>query len=315
MSRRVTDTGTPRRGRSQAWLAKPERGSLSLLRAMTALSLRCGRRLSRPVLYLIVLYYWLAAPATARHIRCYQQRVLTHRPRARDRFVQLLSFATCVHDRVFLLNDRFTHFVFEAYNEALLQRALARGTGCLLMGAHLGSFEVARSFGRQHPQVSVAMAMYAENARKINAVLAAINPHSVPSILPLGSIDAMLQIRARLDAGAFVGMLADRTLGDEPVVHLNFLGSSAPFPLGPWRAAALMRRPVLFIAGIYCGGNRYRIVVDEVADFTLTERDEREAAIQAAVARYVEILEGYCRLCPYNWFNFFDFWHEQPSAN
>jgi predicted LPLAT superfamily acyltransferase len=76
-----------------------------------------------------------------------------------------------------------------------------------------------------------------------------------------------------------------------------------------------MRRPVLFIAGIYCGGNRYRIVVDEVADFTLTERDEREAAIQAAVARYVEILEGYCRLCPYNWFNFFDFWHEQPSAN
>jgi predicted LPLAT superfamily acyltransferase len=24
--------------------------------------------------------------------------------------------------------------------------------------------------------------------------------------------------------------------------------------------------------------------------------------------RYVERLEHYCRLAPYNWFNFYDFW-------
>lgn len=295
-------------------MAKPERGSLRLLRLMAALSLRCGRRLSRPVLFLIVAYYWLAAPATARHLRRYQRRVLTHRPRSRDRFAHLLSFATCVHDRVFLLNDRYDEFVIDASNEALLAGALAKGSGCLLMGAHLGSFEIARSFGRQHPEVSVAMAMYAENARKIGAVLAALNPRSVPAIIPLGNMDAMLQIRARLDAGAFVGMLADRTLGDEPVLQLDFLGAKAPFPLGPWRAAALLRRPVLFMAGLYCGGNRYRIVVDEIADFTATERDTREAAIHAALARYVGILEGYCRRYPYNWFNFYDFWHEQAAA-
>lgn len=305
--------GAPRRRNPQAWVAKPERGSLRLLRAMTALSLRCGRRLTRPVLFLIVSYYWLAGPATARHIRLYQRRVLEHRPRARDRFAQLLSFASCVHDRVFLLNDRYADFEIEVHNEVLLERALAQGRGCLLMGAHLGSFEITRSFGVRRPQVAVAMAMYAENARKISAVLAAINPRSVPTIIPLGHIDAMLQIRARLDAGAFVGMLADRTLGDEPTVQLEFLGSRAPFPLGPWRAAALMRRPVLFIAGLYCGANRYRIVVDEVADFTGMEAAGRQQAIQAAVVRYVDILQGYCRQYPYNWFNFFDFWHEQSS--
>ena len=311
----MPSSSTPQRRNAQAWVAKPESGTLGLLRAMTALSLRCGRRLSRQVLYLIVCYYWLAAPATARHIRRYQRRVLTHPPRARDRFAQLLSFATCVHDRVFLLNDRFAGFELEVHNENLLQRVLAQGSGCFLMGAHLGSFEITRSFGAQHPQVAVAMAMYAENARKISAVLAAINPRSQLAIIPLGSIDAMLQIRARLEAGAFVGMLADRTLGDEPVVELEFLGSSALFPLGPWRAAALMRRPVLFVAGLYCGANRYRIVVDEVADFTATEPAGRQAAIQDAVIRYVKILEGYCRQYPYNWFNFFDFWHEQSSSH
>jgi len=61
------------------------------------------------------------------------------------------------------------------------------------------------------------MAMYEENARKINAVLAAINPRVVPDIVSLGRIDAMLNIAQRLDRGAFVGVLADRTLGHEPV--------------------------------------------------------------------------------------------------
>ena len=27
------------------------------------------------------------------------------------------------------------------------------------------------------------------------------------------------------------------------------------------------------------------------------------------VARYVALLEAYCRSDPYNWFNFYDFWH------
>jgi predicted LPLAT superfamily acyltransferase len=313
MSPHVPDSGAPRRRNAQAWVAKPERGNLSLLRAMTVLSLRMGRRLTRPLLYLIVCYYWLTAPATARHIRRFQRRALKTPPHARDRFRQLLGFATCVHDRVFLLNDRYADFAIDVHNEALLERVLAQGRGCLLMGAHLGSFEITRSFGRQRPQVAVAMAMYAENARKISAVLAAINPRCSLAIIPLGNIDAMLQIQARLDAGEFVGMLADRTLGDEAVVQLNFLGSPAPFPLGPWRAAALLRRPVLFIAGLYCGGNRYRIVVDEIADFSTIPAAGRQQASHAAVVRYVEILDDYCRQYPYNWFNFFDFWHEQTS--
>ena len=31
--------------------------------------------------------------------------------------------------------------------------------------------------------------------------------------------------------------------------------------------------------------------------------------IAAAIQRYVALLEKYCRSDPYNWFNFFDFWH------
>ncbi len=299
---------------AQAWATQPERGNLRLLRAMRTLSLRCGRSLSRIVLILVVVYYWLRPGPTAGHIARFQRRALARRPSGRDLFSQLLAFATCVHDRVYFLDDRFADFCVEVTNEDLLVRCLEHGSGCFLMGAHVGSFEVSHALGRRHPGVAVVMAMYSENARKLSAALAAINPRVVPDIIPLGSMDAMLQVRARLDQGAFVGMLADRTLADEPVLNVDFLGTPAGFPLGPWRAAALLRRPVLFMAGLYCGANRYRIVVEPLADFSHTPASARDSAIHEAIVRYVRVLEAICRSHPYNWFNFYDFWHELPGA-
>jgi predicted LPLAT superfamily acyltransferase len=93
--------------------------------------------------------------------------------------------------------------------------------------------------------------MYEENARKINATLAAINPHLKSDIVSLGRIDAMLNIAERLDHGAFVGVLGDRTLGREPVQAVTVLGERAYLPTGPMRAAAILRCPVFFMAGLY----------------------------------------------------------------
>jgi predicted LPLAT superfamily acyltransferase len=172
----------------------------------------------------------------------------------------------------------------------------------------MGSFEVLRTLGNRQPGLEVAMAMYEHNARKLNAVMAAAKPRNPPEIIALGHVDAMLKIRERLDHGALVGVLADRTLGDEPALAVEFLGARARLPLGPMRAAALLRRRVLFMLGLYRGGRRYRIVFAPLADFTEIPRDARAAAIESAVLRYAALLEQYCRSDPYNWFNFFDFW-------
>jgi hypothetical protein len=76
------------------------------------------------------------------------------------------------------------------------------------------------------------------------------------------------------------------------------------------RAAAALRRPVIFMAGLYCGGNRYRVVFRPLADFSQRGPLTRERAVCAAIERYVALLEEYCRSEPYNWFNFYDFWGE-----
>ena len=47
------------------------------------------------------------------------------------------------------------------------------------------------------------------------------------------------------------------------------------------------------------------------ADFSETPRPERDAAMRTAQLNYVTRLENFCRLAPYNWFNFFDFWQKK----
>jgi predicted LPLAT superfamily acyltransferase len=291
------------------WRTRPERGSLRLLRVMRFISLHAGRRLSRALLYLIASYFFLFAPTARLHARRYLRRALAREPTATDRFRQILSFATMIHDRVYLINARHDLFDITVEGEDVVREAQAKGRGAFLLGAHLGSFEIVSSLGMRHG-LTVAMAMYEANARKINAALAALNPKVPVEIIGLGQLEAMLHIRERLDAGVFVGMLADRSLGDEPACEMPLLGAPAMLPAGPMRAAALMRRPVIFMAGLHRGGNRYHVVFERLADFSAVDARNRDVALSAGLQRYAQLLERCCRSDPYNWYNFYDFWHE-----
>jgi predicted LPLAT superfamily acyltransferase len=296
------------------WVRHRERGSLWLLRIMAFLSLRCGRRASRLILYGIALYFFLFGPSARRHSQNYLRLALGREPEARDRFLQILCFATTIHDRVYLINGQFEKFNISVQGEDMVLAHEPKGRGAMLMGAHMGSFEVMHSLSRRRHGLRVAMAMYEENARKISGILAAINPDWVADIVALGQIDAMLNIAERLDQGAYVGVLADRTLGDEPSQPVTFLGRQAFVPTGPMRAAAILRCPVFFMVGLYRGGNRYHVAFEKVADFSASSVGSRELAVRAAIERYVAVLEQYCRSDPYNWFNFFDFWRQAAPS-
>ena len=301
--------------RPAAWIGNRERGSAALLKLMAFLAMRLGRTLSRIALYGIAVYFFLFAPDARRQSRRYLTRALGRTPNARDRFRHVLNFATTIHDRVYLIHEQYDVFQITIEGESLMRDQVALGQGAFLMGAHMGSFEVIGSVGRRQPGLKVAMAMYEDNARKINAILNAINPKTTPDIISLGHLDAMLRIADRLDQGAFVGMLGDRTLGEEPVQEVMILGERAYLPTGPMRAAAILRRSVIFMVGLYRGANRYHVVFESIADFAKTHPMERDAAIRAAVERYALLLDRYCRSDPYNWFNFFDFWQPARSAS
>jgi predicted LPLAT superfamily acyltransferase len=218
------------------------------------------------------------------------------------------AFAATILDRVYLLDDQYARFDVRSYGVDVVEAVLARGEGCLLLGAHLGSFEIVRFLGLQVEGLRVSLVMYEENARKLNSILKAIDPDLAADVIPLGKPDSMLRVEEALRSGSCVGMLGDRTIGADRSVTCQFLGEPAKFALGPLRVAAMLKRPVVLMLGLYRGSNRYDVHFEHLADFSEVSRNERRAAIEDAVRHYAQRIEHYCRLAPYNWFNFYDFW-------
>jgi len=298
----------PQGGGAQ-WVGQPERGTALLLPMMMFVALRLGRPLARAVLHAIAAYFFVFAPRARRHARVYLRRALGREPTARDRYRQVFTFAATILDRLYLTRERHELFTISMEGEELMRAALERGTGAFLLGAHLGSFEMISAIGRRQPGLEVALAMYTENASRLTARLGHGSPSCAPEIIPLGRLDSMLRIRDCLEEGKFVGMLADRTFDAAPGQRVRFLGEPAHFPTGPMRAAAALKRPVFFMASLYRGGNRYHVVFRPLADFSQPSAVARAAAVRTATERYVALLEECCHSDPYNWFNFYDFWH------
>ena len=287
------------------WTRRRERGSLLLIRLMAWLSLKVGRAPSRLLLYPVVAYFLAAAGEARRASREYLTRCLGRPATLAEVYRHLLAFASTLHDRVFFKQDRFDLFELRIEGTELFGEG-----GALLMGSHVGSFEVIRACALRAGR-RVAMAMYEENARKVQKVLASVNPAFEQDIVALGRLESMLALRERLDQGALVGVLADRSLGDDPAIELSFLGAPAAFPTGPMRMAAALRQRVILMTGLYLGGNRYAIRFESLADFSALDtvtRTERDARIREAVERYAARLEHHCREAPYNFFNFYPFW-------
>jgi predicted LPLAT superfamily acyltransferase len=300
--------GAVQRTSAVQWAAQPERGSALLLALMIFVALRLGRPLARVILRVIAAYFFVFAPQARRQARAYLRRALGREPSARDRYRQVFTFAATILDRLYLSRGRYDLFDVSIEGEELMRAALARGNGAFLLGAHLGSFEMMSTVGRRQPGLRIALAMYTQYASRVAAHFGNGPTASAPEIIPLGQLESMLRIRDCLEDGKFVGMLADRTFDDAPADAVAFLGQPALFPSGPIRVAAALRRPVIFMAGLYRGGNRYHVLFQPLADFSQLTRGGRDAAVRAAIERYVALLEESCRRDPYNWFNFYDFW-------
>lgn len=305
------------------WRQARERSNRHALRLISWVAVHGGRPAARLLLWPITAYFLLFGRAAGRHSRRYLARALGRPPKLRERWAHIHHFASVVLDRVYFLRERRDCFDLQVRGTEHLQQVLATGRGAIVVGGHMGSFEALAAAGRQMAGLDIAMAMYPDNARMINAALEAIAPGFHMRIIALGQRNAMLAIRDWLDGGGVVGLLADRALptaaahadAKADTLWLPFLGRDAPFGIGPFRLAQLLRRPVVFMVGLYNGGRRYELRFEPLADFSAPAAgSDRDAALRAAVQSFACRLEALCRESPFNWFNFHDFWHEEVAA-
>ncbi len=279
---------------SIAWRHRRERGTPGMKRLIIWLALHAGRPLCRALLVPISAYFLATAPRARRSSREFLTRALGRPATWRDTFRHLFVFATTLLDRVFLLRGRHRDLAVEVTNASVFEEAIAAGRGCLLLGSHLGSFEMLGVVGSVERRLVVNMVMNLEDGTDLRELLAGSGDRLPYNVIALGHPESMLRVKECLERGEVVGILADRVYGGEATQDVAFLGSPARFSLSPFRLARITGAPAVTAFGLFQGGRCYEIVFE-----TLRAPE---------LAAYAAILERQARRSPFNWFNFYDFW-------
>ena len=297
-----------RASEADRWASLPERGTPLSLRAIAWIAIHIGRWGARLLLYPITLYFVITAHAARRTSYEYLKRLRGEPVHWWHVFHHFHCFAATILDRVYLLRGEFERFRVTVHGKEILHRQIESGKGSVLLGSHLGSFEMLRALGVMQRSVPLKVLMDAEHNQNITRFFDALNPTIAETVIAPDRPDTLIRVKENLDAGCFIGMLGDRVSGGDKTTQCEFLSAHATFPAGPVLVAATMRCPVILFFGLYRGGNSYEIHFEHFADEIILDRNHRARDIQLWMQRYAQRLEHYARLAPYNWFNFYPFW-------
>lgn len=302
-----------------SWSAQPERGSAWVARAAVFLARRGGWHFGRACALPATAWFVLTSRQARAASRDYLGRALGRPAGLIDVMWHFDSFASMVLDRVMLLCGRSDDYHITVDGLDVLLAVVAEGRGCILMGAHLGSFEVLRTLAHQAP-VPVWALMYRRNAGAMTALLDRLAPALRARVLEIGDTASMIQARECVERGEIVGLLADRAPPGHRLVPASFLGGTAHFPSGPFILASLLGAPVFLFHGVRTGKRRYHISLELFDRQIVLRRASRAADLGGYVQRYATALERACCAHPLQWFNFFPFWEHhdarpaQPAA-
>src|SRR5262245_59149972 len=225
----ISEIVSPKRSEADRWVSVPERGTPASLGVVAWIAERVGRPLARLLLYPITAYFLI----TARTARRASYEFLK---RARGRSVHwwhvlhhFYYFAATILDRVYLLRGEFDRFRITIHGKAALQGQGENGKGCILLGSHLGSFEVLRALGVTQGDFSLKVLMNTAHNQNISRFFDGLNPTIAGTVIAPDRPDTLIRARESLDAGSFLGMLGDRVVGADKTTRCHFLGAAATF--------------------------------------------------------------------------------------
>jgi predicted LPLAT superfamily acyltransferase len=298
---------------SADWEQQNERASSFMLRLLVAIARYLGRSVARLILWPSVAYFLLTAREQRRASRAYLRRVLGRAPRLRDLWRHFHTFGICALDRVFLLAGIPNAIRVQVQRDAE-GYAWTRGRGgCIVLLAHVGSFETIRVEGSMEHRLPLRVVMDRAHGRMYTSLLEHLNPEIAARIIDASARgpELVLQMKAALEQGDLVCLMADRVRAGEATVEVELLGAPARLPLAPWILASALKVPVVTGIGLYRGQGRYDAYIEGVAEQVVLDRRDRAGSAQPYAQAYADRLQDHLRSAPYNWANFYDFWGEQ----
>ncbi len=296
------------------WQDQEERAGSFWLAILVWIARNLGRRVLLWALYPVTFFYLLVARSAVASSRKYLTQVLDRPVTWRDSWKHFYYFAVVSVDRLYLLSGDTRALSVTLRGEELLTEYIEQQQGCMIMVSHHGSFEALRVSALAMQDLPLKIVMDHGHNSAVMQTIDAVNPEFAQSIIDSGQLNGpalALRLAEELAAGTVVGIMADRSQKHEAQVPIKLLDREASLPAGPWLLASALAVPVIICFGLYEGGNRYTIYVERLDSRVRVPRAQRQQCLQEYAQRYADRMEHYIKKAPFNWFNFYDFWHER----
>ena len=294
---------------SKAWFYQRERSSAFWIFAIRWIALNLGRPVARIFLYPIAIYFLVFSIKARRASRQYLSRIFNRKPTLLEQLRHFHTFSSTILDRVYLLTGQEHLLDIHIHNGDIPLERMKAGQGCILLGSHLGSFELLRALAVHDKNLPLKILMYSDHNETITRMLNVLDPEIIKTVIPLGKADTLLKVKESLEQGYSIGMLGDRIAESDKQVECKILDGMVSLPAGPMLLSVVLNVPVVLFYGLYKGGRRYDVHFELLTEAPKVSRKERNAVVDSLTHRYAQRLEYYAHQAPYNWFNFYDYWN------
>ncbi|SHG68313.1 Predicted acyltransferase, LPLAT superfamily [Massilia sp. CF038] len=304
---------------SSHWAAINESSFVAGMRLLFWVCRVFGRWPFRVVLYPVLTWYVATKPVARRASSTYlaRMRPLASVPGGWWGVIRhFAAFAENILDKMLLWGGLIDTSRVQFHGADLMDRLLAERRGALLLCSHLGNVDLCRVLSHQQPGLKLTVLVHTRHAKAFNDMLAAIDPRSQMNLLQVTDMTpatAML-LSERVAAGEIVVIAGDRIpVAAQPrVVMAPFLGTPAPFPVGPYVLASVLQCPIYLMFPLR-GQQGYEVHFEQLSETVRLPRAGREAALTQLATAYAARLQHYAARSPLEWFNFYDFWHIQSG--
>ncbi len=214
-------------------------------------------------------------------------------------------------DKVAFMAGLNKNFTFEYEGEEYLHQMAAGKKGGILIGAHMGNWEVAGQLLKRI-NIKVNIVMLEAEHEKIKTYLDDVMKEKELFVIPIkNDFSHLYKITEALQNNEFVAIHGDRFLPDTSTVTLDFMGRPAQFPTGPLYIASKIDVPVSFVYTLKDSKTKYHFYATPPKVYKYPSRlKTRKLEIKSMVGDYAEHLEKMIKAYPLQWFNYHHFWDE-----
>lgn len=213
------------------------------------------------------------------------------------------AFAQVVIDRFAMYAGK--RFRMDIDGSEIFDSLVRRPEGFVQLSSHIGNYEIAGYSLSAKDKRFNALVFGGEKESVMSNRNRMFSGNNIRMIPMSADMSHLFLIDAALANGEILSMPADRVFGSQKTFEIDFLGTPARFPQGPFQLAAMRNVPVLFVAVMKQSSASYRVMVRRIP--VSAEGNVKERARNLACS-YAALLEEVVRQYPVQWYNYFDFW-------